>query len=163
MVFLACKTIFVLRLVAYSSYYGNERSNRVCNMFGKKCNFGFIIKCLLKESPMFYLNWMMIFSICIFGYIIMILESPLGRVYHESYNFTFFNSCWLAICTMTTVGYGDIYPRTIFGKIAAFACSMVGVAMISLIIGTINAFLNMDSIESSSYTVLKKLQLKEEI
>jgi len=34
---------------------------------------------------------------------------------------------WFAIITMTTVGYGDVVPRTICGKLFGSACAMMGI------------------------------------
>jgi hypothetical protein len=33
---------------------------------------------------------------------------------------------WFAIITMTTVGYGDVVPRTICGKLFGSVCAMMG-------------------------------------
>ena len=41
---------------------------------------------------------------------------------------------WLCIITMTTVGYGDLYPRSIDGRIIGGFCAMTGVLLLSLII-----------------------------
>lgn len=39
---------------------------------------------------------------------------------------------WWAIVTLTTVGYGDVYPVTIFGRILAAFISITGVMLIAL-------------------------------
>ena len=48
-------------------------------------------------------------------------------------------SLWWAICTLTTVGYGDIYPVTGIGRFLAAVISLVGIGIIAIPTGIIAA------------------------
>ena len=41
---------------------------------------------------------------------------------------------WWAIVTVTTLGYGDIYPVTLEGRIIAAALMFVGIAILGILI-----------------------------
>jgi hypothetical protein len=100
------------RNIFYQSEYSAARSSRVCDMFGCKNNESFVLKSILKDSPFKFIFLAFGIGIFVFGVMLMIAESPIDRVYSETQMHTLYNSCWEAICSMTTVGFGDIYPRT---------------------------------------------------
>lgn len=43
-----------------------------------------------------------------------------------------FHSLWWAVCTLTTVGYGDIYPVTVGGKIFTFVVLVIGLGVVAV-------------------------------
>lgn len=51
----------------------------------------------------------------------------------------FFDAFYWAACTLTTVGYGDIYPVSDTGRVISIISSVVGIAIIALPSGIITA------------------------
>ena len=51
----------------------------------------------------------------------------------------FFDALYWAACTLTTVGYGDLYPISNTGRVISILSSIVGIAIIALPSGIITA------------------------
>lgn len=49
------------------------------------------------------------------------------------------SSMWWAVVTLTTVGYGDVYPVTTLGKFLAAAIALLGIGMFALPAGILGA------------------------
>ena len=48
-------------------------------------------------------------------------------------------SLWWAIATLTTIGYGDVYPITVLGKICASIVAITSIAIIAMPTGIMAA------------------------
>ncbi len=48
-------------------------------------------------------------------------------------------SMWWAVATLTTVGYGDIYPVTGMGKVISAIIAVIGIGFIALPTGIISS------------------------
>ena len=59
----------------------------------------------------------------------------------EAYS-SVFQSMWWAIVTLTTVGYGDVYPITVGGRVFTFFVLMVGLGVIAVPTGIVSSALS---------------------
>jgi len=106
------------------------RYNKAMKRFG----LAFI---LVKEE-------IVLFFVCT---IILIFITSAGIYYfeNEAQPETFksiFHSAWWSIVTLTTVGYGDIYPITIGGRIFTFFVLMIGVGLVTVPAGLVASALS---------------------
>ena len=57
---------------------------------------------------------------------------------------TFGDSVWWAIVTLTTVGYGDIVPKTTAGRAAGVMIMLTGIAVLGLLAGSLASFFRLE-------------------
>jgi voltage-gated potassium channel len=78
---------------------------------------------------------------------IMLYLAAVGIYYFENAaqpeNFqSIFHSLWWATTTLTTVGYGDVYPITVGGKVFTFLVLMVGLGVVAVPAGLLASALS---------------------
>ena len=77
---------------------------------------------------------------------ILIYLSAFGIYYFENdaqpeHFSSIFSSLWWAIVTLTTVGYGDIYPITVGGRVFTFFILLIGLGIVAIPTGIISSAL----------------------
>ena len=80
----------------------------------------------------------------VFIIIVLMLASSLGiySAEHDAQPEAFrnaFSGIWWSVSTLLTVGYGDIYPITVIGKIMAILIAFLGVGVVAIPTGIISA------------------------
>ena len=98
-----------------------------------------IVKVIRTSGPQLIMSVVICFFVMLFSAIIMYtVENP---VQPEQFP-NVISSLWWAICTLTTVGYGDVYPITHVGRFFASLISLVGIGIIAIPTGIIAAGFN---------------------
>jgi voltage-gated potassium channel len=75
-------------------------------------------------------------------FIMLISSTIMYYAEHDTQPKVFTNivaSFWWAVATLTTVGYGDIYPVTVAGKVISSVIAFVGIGLIALPTGIISS------------------------
>lgn len=121
----------------------------------------FTIKCFIKKKPYTFFIGSLILSILIFSQGIRMCELPLSiRLDSETFE-SYITTMWMIMITMTTVGYGDYYPRTLFGRILCFCLCIWGIFLMSLIVVILFQSLELSYEEKQALIIFNKLEAKK--
>lgn len=73
-----------------------------------------------------------------------------------------FSGIWWSVSALLTVGYGDIYPITLGGRIMAIFISFLGVGLVSIPTGIMSAGFVEKYSKMDDYDAIKNMALKED-
>lgn len=154
------KVIILIRACMSKTVWRSDKSYRVCQMFGMEEEYLFVFRCLMYHRP-FFLSFIWNFlGVLLFAFALHIAESPV-RLATDHVNLSNFGNCiWVVFNSMTTVGYGDLYPRTPKGQFIIVFCAVYGIIGFSLIVLAVANHVMLSSREKRAYVLLKRLALK---
>lgn len=115
------RVVRILRLFQINSRY--DAFNVITEVLKEKRN-------ALVSSIFLVLVLMLASSLCMYG-----LEHEVQPDHFSNA----FSGIWWSVSTLLTVGYGDIYPVTIGGKLMAIVIAFLGVGMVAIPTGIISA------------------------
>lgn len=84
----------------------------------------------------------LISSMVVVGLLMVIMSLLMYNVEHEAQPEVFrnaFSGLWWAVATLTTVGYGDIYPITTLGRLFSGCIAILGIGLVAVPTGIISA------------------------
>ncbi len=107
---------------------------RVLKLLRYMSDANMLLRAMLSaRRKIFIFLFSVMIVVTIFGSLMFIIEGP-------EYGFSSIpKSIYWAIVTVTTVGYGDITPHTVFGQIIASLAMLTGYAIIAVPTGIISA------------------------
>lgn len=116
---------------------------------------------MFRAHPFIFCYSQYAFYTIVFGYLFHAIEYEANQGEISSTVFTITNSMWCSFITMTTVGYGDFYPKTILGRFVGYFASFAGVALESVVILSVQNIMRYTIAENLSYMMITMLDMKE--
>jgi voltage-gated potassium channel len=136
--------IVVLTLPAFGSFLSSLRLARLVRLF-RLLRLGVILtRALQRERALT--------SVATFRFVglvtaLVVVVSGAAQSLVDSGAFpSVWDGIWWSIATVTTVGYGDVYPKSVAGRIIAIGVMVVGIGFLSVLTATIaSRFVKTDS------------------
>jgi hypothetical protein len=148
------KSYHILKLYTNSTLWLQPIYQKQLPSFSTSLNFA--IRADLKQKPLIIIVPSASITLLLSGYYIRNMERGYTA---DSDNVLFFkyasNGWWNSIITMTTVGYGDVYPKTDTGRALIFFTALIGLVLISLYVAALNNTISFDRQEFLSYLEIR--------
>lgn len=120
------------RVLKVSRLFRSLRVFRIFKSFRYSKNVALIVRVFSKQK-----DSLMVVIWFALGYIV-ISALVIFNVEPETFD-TFFDAVYWATVSLTTMGYGDIYPVSTIGRIVTMLSSFIGIAIVALPAGIITA------------------------
>ncbi len=98
--------------------------------------------------------WLSVVAICTMGFYLAEINAPDTKVRGP------LDALWWGLVSMTTVGYGDVFPVTATGKLYAAALLIIGIALFSALTATMASRLvaiQTEAVSDDPSTLLREL------
>lgn len=151
LIFILIRVFHLYKLYYEFSSFNSLRPRFYCNIFRIDDQFTFILRCFFKDLPYTSVIFTFTLSITLFGYLLHIYEQSV-----ESSAFVeLWNGFWIISYTESTVGYGDIVPKTHLGRFLCIISSFFGVFMYSYTVSVFRNTAQLNPSQAKLYLVLR--------
>ena len=135
----------------------------VSHLFGVNRSTFYGLKCVFHVSPLKFLFICLFISIPVFSFVIRVSEYPLSYLVEKNGFHKYPNCFWWTVVTMTTIGYGDYFPRTPIGRIVTFLLSIWGVIIVSSMVVVLSTYVTPSNVERKAFYMIKKLGIRSRL
>eukprot|EP01017_Pseudomicrothorax_dubius_P003470 TRINITY_DN10502_c0_g2_i1.p1 TRINITY_DN10502_c0_g2~~TRINITY_DN10502_c0_g2_i1.p1 ORF type:complete len:478 (+),score=74.84 TRINITY_DN10502_c0_g2_i1:51-1484(+) len=158
------QVIFMIRMMLSLSYYFNASSHRIMTLTSIKPDYMFVTRCLFKTYPLMFIGLSFVISVLIFSFALRICERPLILSGSNEQDYQDYTNCiWNTLITMATIGYGDYFPRTMYGRLVATCTGVWGIFLTSILVTALMNNLRLEPSEAKAFTIMERKQTKEEM
>lgn len=159
------RLVYIIRIMLILSKFYGARSDRICKMFGKQLNLFFTLKCVfIKYSSLILSVISLVVCLCL-AYMLKIIEGPNKEIDEadSSVYTNYFNCFWNVFVTITTVGFGDYYPKTFIGRGIIFFAALFGNIIVAMNINFLQAQTDINANERQALLFIERLIEREKM
>ena len=157
--------LYIFQILNALSIWDNVQSEQILEKYSINSSFLFSMKAEQKENPFIFLLFVF-FTFCIsFGLCVRVFELYYWEsqiVFLQNWRFRM-NSIWCVFISMTTVGYGDFFPKTHFGRVFIIIACVIGIYFVSMMM----IFMTQKSIltesEQKAYKLITRLKTRNQL
>lgn len=162
------KLYYLAVIYSHISIWTSERAKEIAKENKATIGPNFAFKATLKKTPFFSIFILLALNLVLFSFMLRIFEYGFSqdaedkiianaKAIKNAQFSSYIDVIWVVLITMTTVGYGDIFPKTHMGRVVAFICSLAGMIIQSLLIVRLSGFIELTTDEKKAFNEIKHL------
>mmetsp|Transcript_11332 Transcript_11332/g.25780 ORF Transcript_11332/g.25780 Transcript_11332/m.25780 type:complete len:543 (+) Transcript_11332:49-1677(+) len=138
-----------------------KRALPVLQQSGVSLSTKFIVKRTLEERPAKIFVTIVFLLLMVSAYAIRVGEIPLYQQHPE--HLYFWTNMWLVVTTITTVGFGDTYPRTHIGRAFCGFAMISSMGLVSLMTASLTKAIGYTKVEARVAHIVNKQEWREDL
>jgi potassium intermediate/small conductance calcium-activated channel subfamily N protein 2 len=157
--------LYIYKIFKHVNLWNSLFAEIKCEKYVCHADLKFSFKAIQKEKPFITLFVVFILTVVCFGLSLRNFELLYWETQQRlDQNWRYhWNALWCIFVSMTTVGYGDFYPKTHLGRFVTIIACLVGIYCVSMmmVFMTKESYLN-DS-ELKAYNLITRIRLRKQI
>ncbi len=162
---LSFRILYILKLLNLYSLYSIPKNEKILLKYSIKPDFFFNIKVYQKKYPFFSLVIIFLLTIYTFGLFVRYFEMYFWEgmtSWRQLWNYRW-NAFWCLFISMTTVAFGDFYPKTHIGRVLIILSTFVGIYFISMTMKYFTQKSILTDMEQKSYKLITRLRHRAQL
>jgi hypothetical protein len=157
--------VFIYKTFKHFNLWNSTFAEIKCEKYFCNADFIFAFKAIQKERPFITLLVIFLLTVVCFGFSLRNFELHYWETQpHLDQDWRYhWNAMWCIFVSMTTVGYGDFYPKTHLGRVVTIAACLVGIYCVSMMMVFMTKESYLTDSELKAYNLITRIKLRKQI